>query len=120
MKIRHLIALSCLLAGCVQAEVVRLGTAAPLPAVAPSLVAVFRTPPQQPFAEVAMVSVKGWKSISANELLAALKKEAAAIGANAIILETMDEQRVKGATVVGGFIVLHKDRVARALAVRLP
>ena len=120
MKIRHLIVLSSLLAGCVQAEVVRLSTAGPYGPVAPSLVAVFRTPPQQPYTEVAMVSVKGWKSISANELLAALKKEAAAIGANAIILETMDEQRVKGATIVGGFIVLNKNRIARALAIRLP
>lgn len=114
----RLLVLVVLVSACVQAEVVRLGTVAPLPAVAPESVLVFRTPPKQPYTEIAIVSVKSTRNISQADLVRALQTEAAKLGASGLVLEVVDEQRARGATLVGGFVVINKDHVARAIAIR--
>lgn len=83
-----------LLEGCVNARATRLGTAPIRPAIAPEQVVIYRTADQVEgrYQEVAILTARGAHTFAEEErLYKHMRIEAAKIGANAIILDSIVE-----------------------------
>ena len=99
-----LVLLAVLLAGCVRTTVIPLGAPVARPAVAPDSVVIYRTVQQVPgtFVELAILTANGGNVSGSTRLLAELRKEAGARGANAILLVSAEAPTT--ATVTNGYI----------------
>lgn len=96
-------ALLVALTGCVSASATRLGKAAIRPAVDPETVVIYRTADQVPgrYDEVALLNAEGDYTIAKEErIYAKMRKKAATLGANALILDSIiepeKEERMSG------------------------
>lgn len=117
-----MIAISALaLAGCVSTNATMLGTSSAAVAVDPATVAIYRTAAQVPgpYTEVALLNSTGDSNMT-NEstMFASMKKRAAALGANAIILDSVTEPG-SGAKVAAAIFGVSAQRKGRAVAIRL-
>ena len=83
------LAAATLLAGCVNTQVTRLEAGPAMPAIAPEAVAIYQSPADVPgtFREVALLDSSADTDIAGyGDIYASMRKKAAAIGANGIIL----------------------------------
>lgn len=82
------------LTGCVSASATRLGKAAIRPAIDPETVVIYRTADQVPgrYDEVALLNAEGDHTFAKEErLYSKMRKKAASLGANALILDSVIE-----------------------------
>ena len=113
---------ACLLAaltGCVTTNATRLGTGTTLAPVPVESVAIYRTASQVPgkYQEVALLNAKGessWTDEAA--MFRSMRKKAAELGANAIILDAVSEPSA-GAKVASAIFGTGAERKGRAIAV---
>jgi hypothetical protein len=98
-----LVLLAVLLAGCVRTTAIPLGAPVARPAVSPDSVVIYRTAEQVPgtFVEVAILTANGGNVSGGSRLLAELRKQAGARGANAILLVSTEAPQT--ATVTRGY-----------------
>jgi hypothetical protein len=112
-----------LLTACVRTNATLLGSAtAPRPALLPSQVQVYRTADKvgAPFEEVALLNARGeatWTDEA--KMVESLRKKAAQLGANGIILDGIAEPSA-GAKVAGAFLGTGAQRKGKALAIFVP
>jgi len=86
------------LTGCVSTSATRLGVAAIRPAVDPETVVIYRTADQVPSAydEIALVFAEGDHTFTKEErLYSTMRKKAATLGANALILDSVVEPQME-------------------------
>jgi hypothetical protein len=107
------------LTGCVTTNATRLGTGAPLAAVPVESVAIYRTASQVPgkYEEVALLNSKGessWTDEAA--MFKSMKKKAAELGANGIILDAVSEPSA-GAKIASAVFGTGAERKGRAIAI---
>ncbi len=93
------IALCLLLGGCVSSEIVVGSTRASIPV---SQVRVYLQPPDAPFEEIAYLETSSEHSLSFTEaartriVIERLKRQAAKLGANGLLLKAVDDRVVEG------------------------
>ena len=107
------------LTGCVTTNATRLGTGAPLTPVPVESVAIYRTAGQVPgrYEEVALLNSTGessWTDEAA--MFKSMKKKAAELGANAIILDAVSEPSA-GAKIASAVFGTGAERKGRAIAI---
>jgi len=108
-----------LLAGCVTVQTARLGTGVIRPAVTQDKVAIYRTAEQVPdqYEEVALMSAAGdYNYTSEEQMFRKLREEAAKLGANGVILNSITEPTT-GAKVANWLIGVPADRQGKAIAI---
>ena len=108
------------LSGCVRTNTVKLGNAATHDKVSYESVAVYLTAKQVPgkYEEIALLNSKG-DSAFTNEsrMIKSMQRKAAALGANAIILDAMSEPSA-GSKVAAAFLLgAGAERKGRAIAI---
>ncbi|MGH7144765.1 MAG: hypothetical protein ACREJ2_11655 [Planctomycetota bacterium] len=118
---RALVALAAiaLLSGCVGVEATRLGDGVIHPPTSPDAVAIYLSPAQvhHPYQQVALLDAEGdFDYTSEGEMFAKLRKKAAALGANGILLESVTEPTT-GAKVAEWLIGMPANRRGRAIAI---
>lgn len=115
-----LLANLALLLACVTTQATRLGTAPTRPALLPEAVVIYRTAEQVPgrYEEIALLTStgeSGWTNET--QMYESMKKKAASIGANAIILDALSEPSA-GAKVAAAVLgVGGAERKGRAIAI---
>ena len=107
------------LTACVTTNATRLGTGTPLAPVPVESVAIYRTASQVPgkYQEVALLNSKGessWTDEAA--MFRSMRKKAAELGANAIILDAVSEPSA-GAKVASAIFGTGAERKGRAIAI---
>ena len=107
------------LTGCVTTNATRLGSGETLAPVPVESVAIYRTASQVPgkYQEVALLNAKGessWTDEAA--MFKSMKKKAAALGANAIILDAVSEPSA-GAKIASAVFGTGAERKGRAIAI---
>jgi hypothetical protein len=107
------------LTGCVTTNATRLGSGAALAPVPVESVAIYRTASQVPgkYQEVALLNSKGessWTDEAA--MFRSMRKKAAELGANAIILDAVSEPSA-GAKVASAIFGTGAERKGRAIAI---
>jgi hypothetical protein len=107
------------LTSCVTTNATRLGTGTALPPVPMESVAIYRTASQVPgkYQEVALLNSKGessWTDEAA--MFRSMRKKAAELGANAIILDAVSEPSA-GAKVASAIFGTGAERKGRAIAI---
>ncbi|MBU6367699.1 MAG: hypothetical protein KJT01_15905 [Gemmatimonadetes bacterium] len=112
--------LTLLLSACVRTNATLLSTnTAPRPALLPADVQIYRSADKvgRPFEEIALLNATGEASMT-NEakMLGSLRKKAAELGANGIILENIAEPSA-GAKVAGAFLGTGAQRKGKAVAI---
>jgi hypothetical protein len=110
--------LACLTA-CVTTNATRLGTGAALAPVPAESVAIYRTASQVPgkYEEVALLNSKGESSLTDEAaMFKSMKKKAAELGANAIILDAVSEPSA-GAKIASAVFGTGAERKGRAIAI---
>ena len=115
------VAATCLLStlACVQTNAVRLGTAPARGAVAESLVVIYRTAEQVPgaYQEIGLLNSSGESSwTNEAKMINSMRKKAAEMGANGIILDAMSEPSA-GAKVAAAFLGTGAQRKGKAIAI---
>lgn len=119
MRWRHLLT-TVLLAGCVTTNATMLGsTTAVRPKLAPSEVRIYRTADQVKgkYEEVALINASGpTGSTNESEMLEAMRKKAASVGANGLILDAISEPSA-GAKVAGALFGTGTERKGKAVAI---
>lgn len=112
----------CLLsAACVQTNAVRLGTSPARAAVAESLVVIYRTAEQVPggYHEIVLLDSSGESSwTNEAKMINSMRKKAAEMGANGIILDAMSEPSA-GAKVAAAFLGTGAQRKGKAIAIHV-
>ena len=104
---------------CVSTQAVRLGNAPIRPPVAPDHVIIYLTPDKVPgrYDEVALLSSKGdAAATSETKMYDSMRKKAGELGANAIILQNVEEPGT-GSKVFHALLGTSADRKGKALAV---
>ena len=104
---------------CVSTNATRLGSGPVRPPVSPEVVAVYRTADQVPgrYEEVALLNSTGESSWTNEEkMMNSMRKKAAEMGANAIILDAISEPSA-GAKVAGAFLGTGAQRKGKAIAI---
>ena len=108
------------LAACVRTNATMLGSAtAQRPALVPDSVRIYRTAAQVPgkYEEVALLNATGEASwTDENKMMNAMRKKAASLGANAVILDAISEPSA-GAKVAGAVFGTGAQRKGKAIAV---
>lgn len=109
------------LGGCVSTNVTRLGAPVNYAPVAVDSVVVYRTAAQVPgrYEEIALLNSAGatdWTDEA--QMVRSMRKEAAKLGANAIILDAMSEPGA-GAKVAASIFGTSAERKGRAIAIRI-
>lgn len=107
------------LTGCVTTNATRLGTGAALPPVPMESVAMYRTASQVPgkYQEVALLNSKGESGLTDEAaMFRSMRKKAAELGANAIILDAVSEPSA-GAKVASAVFGTGAERKGRAIAI---
>ncbi len=104
---------------CVRTNTAMLGNAPTRAAVAPELVAVYRTAAQVPgkYEEVALLNSTGastWTSESG--MLKSMRQKAGALGANGVILDAISEPSA-GAKVAAAVVGIGAERKGKAIAI---
>ncbi|MCE5270802.1 hypothetical protein LLH00_05910 [bacterium] len=110
-----------LLCGCVSAQVTMLGGNQKLAAIAPEQVQVFMSPNDisVPYDKVAVIHAQGGSGFTTEQgMIKKAQKEAAKIGANGIIVETIKEPS-SGAKVAGAIFGIQPERRGQITAIRL-
>ncbi|PTS84639.1 hypothetical protein DBR21_15450 [Caulobacter sp. HMWF009] len=120
MRTLMVLAVAATLAGCVSTNSTLLGAPQTLSAIAPGSVTFYRTPDQvlRPYSEVALLHASGdslWTSEKA--MFESMRKEAAKLGADAIILEPVQEPST-ALKVAAAVLHVSAPRKGRALAIR--
>lgn len=115
-----LLLLTGAMAACVTTRATRLGTGSARPAIPPEQVAIYRTAAQVPghYEEVALLTSSGSASMTDEaQMFESMRKKAAALGANGVILDALTEPGagVKVAAAVLG--VAAPDRKGKAIAI---
>jgi hypothetical protein len=98
MSLISVCAILITLTGCVSTGATRLGVAAIRPAVDPETVVIYRTADQVPSAydEIALVFAEGDHTFTKEErLYSTMRKKAATLGANALILDSVVEPQME-------------------------
>jgi hypothetical protein len=118
---RYIISLACLclLAACVSTNAVQLGVAPRRPALPAEQVAIYRTAEQVPgrYEEVALLNSSGSSSATSEaQMLGSMRKKAAQMGANAIILDAISEPGA-GAKVAAAVFGTQAERKGKAIAI---
>lgn len=120
MRIFAVLAVALSLGGCVSTNSTRLGAPQTRLAIAPALVTLYRAGDQvgRPYSEVALLNSSGdsvWTTEQA--MFESMRKEAAKLGANGVILGPTKEP---GAAIKVAAAILHVSvsRKGRALAIR--
>lgn len=109
-----------LFAGCVTTNATMLGSATAVrPKLAPTEVRIYRTADQikARYEEVALINAAG-QAGSTNEakMLEAMRKKAAEVGANGLILDAISEPSA-GAKIAGAFLGTGAERKGKAVAI---
>lgn len=110
-----------LLGGCVVTNSTRLGGGPALRPIPVSSVAIYRTAAQVPgtYEEIALLNSEGSAGLTNEQQMHdSMRREAAALGADGIILDAMSEPSA-GAKVAAAFLGVHTDRRGRAIAIRM-
>jgi len=108
-----------LLSGCVTVQSTRLGSGMIRPPTTPDQVAIYRTSEQVgfPFEEVALLSASGnYNATNEEQMYREMRNEAAELGANGIILESITEPTT-GAKVANALIGVPANRRGKAIAI---
>lgn len=121
---RPFIPVTCLiavltLAGCVTTNATRLGSGPVRPKIQPEQVVLYRTAEHVTgrYEEVAILHSEGEASWTDEEdMYRSMKKKAAELGANAIILDALSEPSA-GAKVAGAFLGTGAERKGKAIAI---
>ena len=120
MRIPIVLAIATTLAGCVSTNSTLLGSAQTMSAIVPASVTFYRTPDQVvgPYSEVALLNASG-DSVWTNEnaMFESMRKEAAKLGANGVILEPVQEPST-ALKVAAAIFHVSAPRKGRALAIR--
>jgi len=98
VSLTSLCAIFMTLTGCVSTGATRLGAAAIRPAVDPETVVIYRTADQVPstYDEIALVFAEGDHTFTKEErLYSTMRKKAATLGANALILDSVVEPQME-------------------------
>jgi hypothetical protein len=98
VSLTSLCAIFITLTGCVSTSATRLGAAAIRPAVDPETVVIYRTADQVPstYDEIALVFAEGDHTFTKEErLYSTMRKKAATLGANALILDSVVEPQIE-------------------------
>lgn len=104
---------------CVSTNATRLGTAPIRPAISPDVVAIYRTAAQVPgkYEEVALLNSAGESSLTNEEkMMNSMRKKAAELGANAIILDAISEPSA-GVKVAAAVLGTGATRKGKAIAI---
>lgn len=104
---------------CVSTNATRLGSGPARAPLSPEVVAVYRTADQVPgrYEEVALLNSTGESSWTNEEkMMNSMRKKAAEMGANAIILDAISEPSA-GAKVAGAFLGTGVQRKGKAIAI---
>lgn len=104
---------------CVSTNATRLGTAPMRAPTDPAQIAVYRTASQVPgkYEEVALLNSSGESSwTNEAKMLNSMRKKAAEMGANAIVLDAISEPSA-GAKVAGAFLGTGSQRKGKAIAI---
>lgn len=104
---------------CVSTNATRLGSGPVRAPLSPEVVAVYRTADQVPgrYEEVALLNSTGESSWTNEEkMMNSMRKKAAEMGANAIILDAISEPSA-GAKVAGAFLGTGAQRKGKAIAI---
>lgn len=114
-----LLAAAVLTAGCVSTNAVRLGGGPLRPPTAEDRVVIYRTSEQVPgkYEEIALINASGESSYTNEEqMFKAMRKKAAELGANAIVLEAVNEPGA-GAKVAAAIFGVGANRKGKAIAI---
>ncbi|MDQ3288829.1 MAG: hypothetical protein M3Q42_11340 [Pseudomonadota bacterium] len=113
-------ALAVLVAGCVTTDAARLSTStAYRPPVPPGYVSLYRTPGQvpRPYEEIALLSSSGDVDFTDQaSMIESMRQKAGELGANGIILETIEEPS-PGAEVAAAIFGVLVNRKGKAIAI---
>lgn len=120
MRGRVMVAALLLLAACVSTNATMLGTSTEVrPKLAPEQVRIYRTADQVKarYEEVALINASG-SAGATNEakMLNAMRKRAAEVGANGLILDAISEPSA-GAKIAGAFLGTGAERKGKAVAI---
>lgn len=123
MKKKHSVAfaLLVLLSGCVNTSAVQLGTPGQFPPTDPEQVQVFLTEAdvKVPFEKVALINAEGnYQYANDERMIKAMKKKAAELGANAIIIGEFKDPST-ASKVANAVLGVGGERKGQVLAVRL-
>lgn len=105
--------------GCVSVNATRLEAGPPRAAVAPENVRIYRTAQQvgRPYEEVALLNAAGdYAMTNEGQMFEAMRKKAAKLGANAVILDGVSEPTT-GQRVARAFLGTPADRKGKAIAI---
>ena len=120
MRILTLVVLAAALGGCVSTNATPIGLAEPRSAVTPASVAFYRTAEQvgRPYSEVALLNSSGdslWTT--EKKMFESMRREAAKLGADGVILERVKEPRM-GFKFAAAVLHVSAPRKGRAIAIR--
>lgn len=110
-----------MLSGCVSTNSTMLGQAGTAAPLDPAAVAVYRMASQvkAPYAEVALLNSTGdYAMTNEKKMYESMRKEAAKVGANAVILDAMSEPSA-GTKVAAAIFGVSASRKGRAIAIRV-
>ncbi len=113
------LALACLLAGCVAVNSTQLGALTQRPVLQPQEVVIYRTASQVRgrYDEVALLNATGSSGYTnENGMVEAMRKRAAQLGANGVILDAISEPSA-GAKVAAAIFGVSAERKGKALAI---
>jgi hypothetical protein len=109
----------CAMSACVSVQSTRLGAGVIRPPVPPDQVAIYRTANQvhSQYEEVALLSAAGqYDWTNEEQMFKRMRKEAGALGANGIILDSITEPST-GAKVANALLLTPAQRTGKAVAI---